>query len=110
MYLVKLKGMPCDPLNHVRNVGSKTIALEGPLANAPDLAPYEVKDIEMSCIRCHPMKQVPRVICNVSLISTLAINGLPEHPVQVSISRVKTLNLPQCSSLASWWVHVGKLL
>ena len=82
--------MPCDLLNHVHNVGSKTIALEGSLANAPDLAPYEVKDAEGSCIRCHPVEQVPGVICNVSLISTLAINGLPEHPVQVSVSRVKT--------------------
>ena len=81
MYLVILKGMPYDLLNHVCDVGSKTIALEGPLADTPDLAPYEVKDVERSCIRCHPMKQVPRVIYNVSLISTLVINGLPEHPI-----------------------------
>ena len=90
MYLVILKGMPCDLLNHVHDVGSKTIALEGPLANAPDLTPYEVKDTEGSCIRCHPMEQVPRVICNVSLIFNLIINGLPKHLVQVSASRMKT--------------------
>ena len=56
MYLVILKGMPCDLLNHVHDVGSKTTALEGPLANAPDLTPYEVKNTEGSCIRCHPME------------------------------------------------------
>ena len=81
MYLVTLKGMPCDLLNHVHNVGSKTITLEGPLSDTPDLAPYEVKDAERSCIRCHPMEQVPRIIYNVSLVSTLAINGLLEHPI-----------------------------
>jgi len=78
----------------VHNVGSKTIALEGPLTDTPDLAPYEIKNAKRSYIRCHPVEQVPRVIYNVSLISTLAINGLPEHPVQVSIGRVKTYNLP----------------
>ena len=81
MYLVILKGMPCDLLNHVHDVGSKTTALEGPLTNAPYLASYEVKDVERSCIRCHPMEQVPRIIYNVSLVSTLVINGLPEHHV-----------------------------
>ena len=81
MYHVILKGMPYDLLNHVHDVGSKTTALEGPLTNAPDLAPYEVKDAKRSCIRCHPVEQAPRVIYNVSFISTLAINGLPEHPV-----------------------------
>ena len=81
MYLVILKGMPYNLLNHVHNIGSKTTALEGPLFDTPDLAPYEVKDAERSCIRCHPVEQVPRVICNVSLVSTLAINGLPKHPV-----------------------------
>ena len=90
MYLVILKGVPYDLLNHVHNVGSKTTALEGLLTNAPDLAPYEVKDAEGSCIRCHPVEQVPRIICNVSLVSTLAINGVLEHPVQVYIGRVKT--------------------
>ena len=90
MYLVILKGVPCDLLNHVHNVGSKTIALEGPLADTPDLTPYEIKDAKRSCIRCHPVEQVPGVIYNVSLISSLAINGLPKHLVQVSISRVKT--------------------
>ena len=48
MYLVILKGMPCDLLNHVHDVGSKTIALEGPLANTPDLTPYEIKDAKRS--------------------------------------------------------------
>ena len=81
MYLVILKGMSYDLLNHVHNVGSKTIALEGPLADTPDLTPYEIKDAKRSCIRCHTMEQVLGVICNVSLISTLAINGLPKHPV-----------------------------
>ena len=90
MYLVILKGMPYDLLNHVHDVGSKTIALEGPLADTPDLAPYEIKDTEGLCIRCHPMEQVPGIICNIFLVSTLAINGLPEHPIQVSVSRVKT--------------------
>ena len=90
MYLVILKGIPYDLLNHVHDVGSKTTALEGPLADTPDLAPYEIKDAKRSCIRCHPVEQVPRIICNVSLVSTLAINGLPEHPVQVSVSGVKT--------------------
>ena len=90
MYLVILKCMPCDLLNHVHDVGSKTTALEGPLADTPDLAPYEIKDAKRSCIRCNPMEQAPGVICNVSLVSTLAINGLPEHPIQVSVSRVKT--------------------
>ena len=90
MNLVILKGMLCDLLNHVHNVGSKTTALEGPLTDTPDLAPYEIKDTERSCIRCHPMEKVPGVIYNISLISTLAINGLPEHPVQVRVSRVKT--------------------
>ena len=81
MYLVILKCMLYDLLNHVHDVGSKTTALEGPLTDMPDLAPYEVKDTERSCIRCRPVEQVPGIICNVSLISTLAINGLPEHPV-----------------------------
>ena len=90
MYLVILKGMPYDLLNHVHNVGSKTTALEGPLSDTLDLAPYEVKDVERSCIRCHPVEQVSGVICNVSLISTLTINGVPEHHVQISVSRVKT--------------------
>ena len=81
MYLVILKSVPCDLLNHVHDVGSKTTTLEGPLASAPNLAPYEIKNTEGSCIRCHPMEQIPRIIYNVSLISTLAINGLPEHPV-----------------------------
>ena len=81
MYLVILKGMPYDLLNHVHDVGSKTTALERPLFDTPDLAPNEVKDTKGSCIRCHPVEQVPRIICNVSLISTLAINGLPKHPV-----------------------------
>ena len=49
MNLVILKGMSCDLLNHVHDVGRKTTALEGPLANAPDLALYEVKDIEGPC-------------------------------------------------------------
>ena len=44
MYLVILKGVPYDLLNHVHNVGSKTTALEGPLADTPDLTPYEIKD------------------------------------------------------------------
>ena len=90
MYLVILKGMPRDLFNHVHDVGSKTIALEGPLADTPDLAPYEIKDAKRSCIRCHPMEQVHRVICNVSFVSTLVVNDLPKHPVQVSIGRVKT--------------------
>ena len=90
MYLVILKGMPYDFLNHVHDVGSKTIALEGPLSNTPNLAPNEVKDTEGSCIRCHPMEQVPRIIYNVALISSLVSNGLPEHPVQVYVGRVKT--------------------
>ena len=58
MYLVILKGMPYDLLNHVHNVGSKTTALEGPLSDTPNLAPYEVKDAEWSCIRCHLVEQV----------------------------------------------------
>ena len=90
MYLVILKGMPYDLLYHVHDVGSKTIALEGPLTYTPDLTPNKVKNTKGPSIRCHPMEQVPRVICDVSLISTLVINGLPEHPVQESISRVKT--------------------
>ena len=81
MYLVILKSVPCDLLNHVHDVGSKTIALEGPLTNTPDLTPYEVKDAKRSCIRCHPVEQVPGVICNVALVSTLAVNSLPKHPV-----------------------------
>ena len=81
MYLVILKGMPCDMLNHVHDVGNKTTALEGPLADTPDLTPYEIKDAKRSCIRCHPMEQVPRINYTVSLIFTFAINGLPEHPV-----------------------------
>ena len=81
MYLVILKGMPYDLLNHVHDVGSKTTALEGPLVDTPNLTPYEIKDAKRSRIRCHPMEQVPGVICNVSLISTLAVNGLPEHLV-----------------------------
>ena len=81
MYLVILKGMPCDLLNHVHDVGSKTTALEGPLADTPDLAPNAVKYTEGLCIKCHPVEQVSGVICNVSLISTLAINGLPKHPI-----------------------------
>ena len=81
MYLVILKGMPCDLVNHVHNVGSKTTALEGPLSNTPGLTPYEVKNAEGLSIRCHPVEQVPGVIYDVSLIPTLAINGLPEHPV-----------------------------
>ena len=56
MYLVILKGIPYDLLNHVRDVGSKTTTLEGPLADTPDLAPYEIKDAKRSCIRCHPME------------------------------------------------------
>ena len=79
MYLVILKGMPCDLLNHVHDVGSKTIALKGPLANTPDLTIDKVKNAEGPSIRCHPMEQVPGVIYNVSLISTLAINGLPRY-------------------------------
>ena len=90
MYLVILKGMSCNLLNHVHDVGSKTIALEGPLTYTSDLTPDKVKNAEEPSIRWHPMEQVPRIICNVSLISTLAINGLSEHPVQVSVSRVKT--------------------
>ena len=81
MYLVILKGMPCDLLNHVHDVGSKTTALEGPLTDTPDLTPYEIKDTKMSCIKCHLVEQVPGVICNVFLISTLTINGLPKHYV-----------------------------
>ena len=81
MYFVILVGVPYDLLNHVHDVGRKTTALERPLTNAPDLTPYKVKDTEGSCIRCHPVEQVPGIICNVFLISTLAINGLPEHPV-----------------------------
>ena len=50
MYLVILEGMPYDLLNHVHDVGSKTTALEGPLANAPNLAPYEIKNTEGPCI------------------------------------------------------------
>ena len=90
MYLVILKCMPYDLLNHVHDVGSKTTALEGPLTYTPEFTLDKVKNTEGPSIRCHPMEQVPRVICDVSLISALAINGLPEHPVQVSISRVKT--------------------
>ena len=81
MYLVILKGVPCDLLNHVHDVGSKTIALEGPLTYTLDLTLDKVKNTEGLSIRCHPMKQVPRVIYDVSLISTLAINGLSEQPV-----------------------------
>ena len=81
MYLVILKGMPYDLLNHVHNVGSKTTTLEGPLSDTPDLAPYEVKDAERSCIRCHPMEQVPRIIYNVALVSTLTVNSLPKYPI-----------------------------
>ena len=81
MYLVILKGMPCDLLNHVHDVGSKTTALEGSLADTPDLAPYEIKDAKRSCIRCHPVEQVPRIVCCVALVSTLAVNGLPKHPI-----------------------------
>ena len=51
MYLVILKGMPCDLINHVHNVGSKTIALEGPLADTPDLAPYEIKALKGRALR-----------------------------------------------------------
>ena len=90
MYLVILKGMPYDLLNRVHDVASKTTALEGSLTDTLDLTPYEIKDAKKSCIRCHPMEQVPRVICNVSIISTLVINSLPKHSVQVSVSRVKT--------------------
>ena len=110
MLLVILKYVSCDLLNHIHDVGCKSIALEGPLTYTLDLTPDKVKNAEGPSIRCHPMEQVPGVIYDVSLISTLAINGLPEHPFQVPIGRVKTNNLPNCSSLTSWWVHVGKLL
>ena len=90
MNLVILECVPCDLLDHIHDIRSKSTSLEGPLTYTSDLTPYEIKDAKRSCIRCHPMEQVPGVICNVSLISTLAINGLPKHPIQVSISRVKT--------------------
>ena len=81
MYLVIFKGIPCDLLNHVHDVKSKTTTLEGPLTYSPDLILDKVKNAEGPSIRCHPVEQVPRVICDVSLISTLAINGLPKHPI-----------------------------
>ena len=81
MNLVILECVPCDLLNHIHDIRSKSTALEGPLTYTPDLTPDKVKNAEGSSIRCHPVEQVPRVICDVSLISTLAINGLPEHPV-----------------------------
>ena len=81
MYLVILKGMPCDLLNHVHDIGSKTTTLEGPLSHTHDLRPNKVKHTEWLSIRCHPMEQVSRIICNVALVSTLAVNSLPEHPV-----------------------------
>ena len=81
MYLVILKGMPYDMLNHVHDVGSKTTALEGPLSNTPNLTPDEVEYTKGSCIWCHPVEQVLGIVCNVSLISTLAVNCLSEYPV-----------------------------
>ena len=81
MNLVILECVPYDLLNRIHDIRSKSIALEGPLTYTLDLTPDKVKNAEGPSIRCHPMEQVPGVICDVSLISTLTINGLPEHLV-----------------------------
>ena len=80
MRSVILKLVPYHLLNHMHDVWSKTIALDGSLTNTLDLTPDKIKDTEGVSIWCHPVEKVPRVICNSTLITTLAINGLPEHP------------------------------
>ena len=81
MNLVILECVPCDLLNHIHDIRSKSTALEGPLTYTSNLTLDKVKNAKWSSIRCHPVEQVPGVIYDVSLIFTLAINGLPEHPV-----------------------------
>jgi hypothetical protein len=51
------------------------------------------------------MKQIPGVIYNSALVSTLAVNSLPKHPVQVPIGGVKTNHLANKSSIALRWVR-----
>ena len=73
--------MPGHLLNHIHDVWSKSTALESPLTHTLNLTPDEIKDTEGLCIWCHPMEKVPGVIYNSALVSTLTINGLPEHPI-----------------------------
>jgi len=62
-------------------VRSKATSLNRPLTNTLDVTPDKVKDAERLCIWCHPMEKVLGVIYKSALISTFAINALPEHPI-----------------------------
>jgi hypothetical protein len=86
--------MPDHLLNHIHDVWTETIALDGPLTYTLDLTPDEVKDTKRLCIWCHPMEKVPRVICNRTFVIILAVSGLPEHLVHVPIGGMEAIHLP----------------
>jgi hypothetical protein len=81
-------------LNHTHDIWTESTALDGPLTNTLDLTLDEVKDTKQLCIWCHPMEKVPGVICNSTLVTTLAVNGLLEHPIYVLVGGMKAIDLP----------------